>query len=85
MAPTYVAEVKISLKDGVADPEGKNTLKAIDLLGYDGVKNVSSSKLFTIDVDVENVESAQELLNDVCRRLLANPVIHNFDVDIQEK
>ena len=84
MAPTYTAQVKISLKEGVADPEGQNTLKAIELLGYKGVTKVNSSKFFTLDIDAPDKENAQELLTDICKRLLSNPVIHNFDIVIDE-
>ena len=84
MAPLYNADVKISLKEGVADPEGQNTLKAIELLGYNGVTKVSSAKFFTLSIDAPDKERANELLTDICRRLLSNPVIHNFDITISD-
>jgi len=84
MAPVYNAEVKISLKEGVADPEGQNTLKAIELLGYKGVTRVDSAKFFTLDIEASDRGGAEELLTDICRRLLSNPVIHNFDITVKE-
>ncbi len=46
-----IAEVRVELKKGVADPEGKNTLKALELLGFQGLKDVKTVKVFDIYLD----------------------------------
>jgi phosphoribosylformylglycinamidine synthase PurS subunit len=74
-----LAEIKIELKKGVADPEGQNTRKALELLGFEGIRNVRSVKVFEIDLDVPS-ESAGAMCEEMCRKLLANPVIQNFSV-----
>ncbi len=48
-----VAEIRIELKPGVADPEGKNTKKALELLGFDDIKGVRSIKMFEIEMDAD--------------------------------
>ena len=75
----YTVDVRVSLKKGVADPEGKNTKKALELLGFD-VKGVSSSKVFTISVEADGEDQAEWQVKEMCRKLLANPVIHNYDI-----
>ncbi len=77
-----VVEVRITLKKGVADPEGKNTLKALELLGFEGVREVRSVKVFEIETDGET-EETERSVEEMCRKLLANPVIHNYTIRIK--
>lgn len=74
------AFVEIHLKKGVADPEGSNTLKALKLLGFENATDVKSAKLFEIDLKEENRGKAKALLEEMCNRLLANPVIHDYQI-----
>ncbi len=75
----YTVDIQIRLKKGVADPEGKNTRKALALLGF-SVGDVHTSKIFTITFDAQSPEEAEAVVDDMCRKLLANPVIHNYDI-----
>uniref|UniRef100_A0A7J2TLN1 Phosphoribosylformylglycinamidine synthase subunit PurS n=1 Tax=Archaeoglobus fulgidus TaxID=2234 RepID=A0A7J2TLN1_ARCFL len=75
-----IADVYIELKEGVADPEGESTLKALRLLGYKRVKRVSSIKVYRIEIDAKNREEAEKELKEMCERLLANPVIHRYKI-----
>ncbi len=79
-----VAEVIIELKKGITDPEGMNTKKALNLLGWD-VEDVRSGKIFEIDLgkDVAEEEALKEV-EAMCKRLLANPVIQTYDILIIE-
>ncbi len=77
-----VAEVRIELKKGVADPEGKNTLKALELLGFEGVKDVKSVKVFDIVIEGDSGH-AEKKVEEMCKKLLANPVIHNYSIKIK--
>ncbi len=74
------AFVEIHLKKGVADPEGSNTLKALKLLGFENATDVKSAKLFEIDLKEENDAKANAILEEMCNRLLANPVIHDYQI-----
>lgn len=77
-----IAEVRITLKKGVADPEGKNTLKALELLGFKGVRDVRTLKVFEIEVDGRKKE-VEKKVEEMCRKLLANPVIHNYSITVR--
>ena len=75
--------VEIDLKKGVTDPEGKNTQKALELLGFEGINSVKSSKLFIIDLATEDKKEAESQAQEMCKRLLANPVVHNYTMTIE--
>lgn len=78
-----VAEIRIELKQGVADPEGQNTRKALELLGFKGIKGVRSIKTFEVELD-SPAEEAKKQGEEMCRKLLANPVIQKFKVEIKQ-
>ena len=80
----YEIEVRIVLKKGVADPEGANTAKALKLLGFSDIKDVKSAKLFRIFLDADDGERAEARAREMCDQLLANPVIHDFDINVKE-
>jgi phosphoribosylformylglycinamidine synthase len=86
-------DVTIKLKEGVADPEGENTKKALNLLGFREVRRVKTMKIFRIGIEKQNQgEKAEEeeegapevnkTVEEMCRKLLANPVIHDYTITI---
>ena len=77
-----VEEIRIELKPVVADPEGKNTKKALELLGFNDIKGVRSIKMFEIEMDADPTVARKEC-EEMCRKLLANPVIQKFRVDLR--
>lgn len=78
----YTAEVRVNLKKGVADPEGMNTRKALELLGFKDIADVKSVKVFQIRMDAADESAARKRAEEMCKRLLVNPVIHNFTIDV---
>ena len=77
-----VIEIRIELKKGVADPEGKNTKKTLEALGFEGLRDVKSVKLFEVELDMAEDE-AVKAGEEMCRKLLANPVIQNYKVTVR--
>jgi phosphoribosylformylglycinamidine synthase subunit PurS len=75
-------EIRIMLKKGVADPEGRNTQKTLESLGFEGVKSVKTVKLFEMELDM-SPEDAKKAGEEMCRKLLANPVIQNYTVTVR--
>jgi phosphoribosylformylglycinamidine synthase subunit PurS len=77
----YDAEVKISLKKGMLNPEASTIQRALALLGYEveGTDTIQTIK-FIIDEKDETV--AREEVDDMCQRLLCNPVIHDYEIKI---
>ena len=68
------ARVLIRPKEGILDPQGQAVERALPALGFDGVANVHVGRL--VELDVENVDQVPEM----CERLLANPLIEDYEV-----
>jgi phosphoribosylformylglycinamidine synthase len=77
------AQVQVHLKKGVADPEGGNTLKALKLLGFDSTVEVKSARLFEISLEEDDEDKAKQIVEEMCRKLLANPVIHDYTISLK--
>ena len=76
------AKVTVRLKAGVLDPQGKAILHAAHSLDCKGVKDVRVGKIFEIDLGESSLSSAQETLENLSNKLLANTVIETFEVEI---
>ncbi len=76
------AEIRVELKKGVADPEGGNVRKTLGLLGFDGIEHVGSVKVYRLRLSEADEDRARAQLEQMCHKLLANPVIHNYSVRI---
>lgn len=76
------AHVTVHLKPGISDPEGQNTTKALHLLGFDAVREVHTTKIWEIDLGDVDEAAGREQADRMCRRLLTNPVIHDYTVEI---
>ncbi len=80
-----IVNIRVGLKPGVADPEGTNTLKALQLLGFEKLSKVSSARSFRLELpDVKSVEDARAEAERMCQRLLANPVVHDYTIEVAE-
>ena len=79
------ARVEIHLKKGVTDPEGDNVLKALKLLGFSSVTAVRSIKVFEIDVSERTPAKVRTAVEEMCRKLLANPVIHDYRIELASR
>jgi len=71
----WMAEVHVSLRPGIADPEGQTISSALRSLGHASVSEVRSGKLLRIAFEAPDPASAESTVDDMCRRLLANPVM----------
>jgi len=81
----FEARVKIGLKKGVSDPEGANTLKALHLLGFNNVKEAKTIRIVDLLIDGKNKDEVKNKVEQMCQRLLTNPVIHTYKIDVIEK
>ncbi|HDN83346.1 MAG TPA: phosphoribosylformylglycinamidine synthase, purS protein [Candidatus Altiarchaeales archaeon] len=80
----YTFEVKVKLKPGIIDAEGETVRKALELLGYK-VSKVKSVKVYVISIRSSSKEEAIEEVEEMCKRLLANPVIQEYEIKAIEK
>ena len=77
------ARVIITLKNGVLDPQGKAISNAVSHLGIDGVRDVRQGKFIEVDLAETDAVRAREMLDRMCRELLANPVIENYRYELE--
>jgi phosphoribosylformylglycinamidine synthase PurS subunit len=81
----FEAKVTIGLKKGVSDPEGANTLKALHLLGFNTVKEAKTIRTVDLLIDGKNKNEVKKKVEQMCQRLLTNPVIHTYKIEVVEK
>jgi len=81
----FEAKVIIGLKKGVSDPEGANTLKALKLLGFENVKEAKMIRTVDLLIDGKSKKEVEKNVEQMCQRLLTNPVIHTYKIDITKK
>lgn len=80
----YRAKIEVSLKPGHSDPEGEMTAQSLIELKF-STKKVNVSKLYTIFFKAESKENAEEIIEQMCRKLLANPIKDNYSFEIEEE
>ena len=71
----WLAHVHVALRSGIADPEGTTIAGALRSLGYDSVSEVRAGKSLRIAFEADDPATAEATVADMCRRLLANPVM----------
>lgn len=72
--------VIVTLKRDVLDPQGKTIKKALENMSFKYVNNVRQGKYFEIDIDEKNQKKAEEKVEEMCKKLLANLVIENYKI-----
>lgn len=82
---TFKVEIRIVPREGILDPQGKAVAGALHSLGFEGVEGVHVGRLITLSLTAEAAADAEERAREMCRRLLANPVIEDFDVRVAEE
>ena len=80
---SFAAHVNVMLKPGIADPQGQTIERALPALGYDEVTEVRVGKRIELRLEADDVEDAMRRVNEMCERLLANPVIESYEVSLQ--
>jgi phosphoribosylformylglycinamidine synthase len=78
----YKANVYVSLKKQVLDPQGKTIQHALHDLGFTSVTSLRYGKFVEVELDSKSREEAAEQLDAICRKLLANPVIEDYRFEI---
>ena len=76
--------VEVTLRTGIADPEGATIERALPALGFTGVRAVRAGKLFRFDVEAESADQALSTAQALAERLLSNPVIEDAHARLDE-
>jgi phosphoribosylformylglycinamidine synthase len=80
----YLARVYVTLKPTVNDPQGITILGALHSLGFSDVESVRAGKYLEVRLDAKDKKQAQKQLAEMCRKLLANPVIEDSRFELEE-
>jgi len=80
----YLAKIYVSLKPTVNDPQGLTIRGALHNLGFIEVTNVRMGKYIEVKIEENDETRAQEQINEMCRKLLANPIIENYTFELRK-
>ena len=80
--PLFTAKIRVTLRPSILDPQGKAVEHAIASLGTARVSGVRIGKYIEARIDAPNEAEARGAAEDVCKRLLANPVMEDFTCEI---
>ncbi|HUF77886.1 MAG TPA: phosphoribosylformylglycinamidine synthase subunit PurS [Thermoanaerobaculia bacterium] len=76
------ATVTVYPRREILDPQGKAIREALGRIGFTGVEDVRAGKSFEIELAGEDREAAGRVLEEMCRKLLANPVVEDYSIDL---
>jgi phosphoribosylformylglycinamidine synthase len=80
----YFAQIYVTLRPSVLDPQGTAVQSGLQHMGYDNVEQVRIGKYIEVTLNADSLEAAQQQLDRICDQLLANPVIENYRFDLKE-
>jgi phosphoribosylformylglycinamidine synthase subunit PurS len=80
----YAVRIDVTHLPGVLDPAGATVERALPALGYDNVSGVSIAKTIRLALDADSEGAARAQVDEMCRQLLANPVIELYTVELTE-
>ena len=81
---SYIARIKVTLKELVNDPQGLAVEDGLKTLGFEEINNVRIGKYIEINLNAPNEEMAREQLNEMCKKLLSNIVIENYEFELEQ-
>jgi len=79
---TFEVRVEVRLRPGIADPQGSTVERALPALGFIGVRGVRMGKSVRFEVEAADEEGARRTAEDLCRRLLTNPVMEDAHIEV---
>lgn len=80
----YLARVYVTLKPTVNDPQGLTVRGALHSLGFEAVESVRAGKYLEVRLDAKDAKAAEKQLTEMCKKLLANPVIEEYRFEVEE-
>lgn len=78
------AKIQVRLKKGILDPQGKTVNNALHHLGFQNIEHVRVGKLIEFEIKDSDNKKALQLIEDACKKLLANPVIEDYTYELEE-
>lgn len=82
---SYKAKIKITLRKGILDVQGKAVEQALHSMDYDIMTNVRIGKYVELDITAQNDGQAEEFVREACEKLIANPIVEDYEIVISEQ
>ncbi|HVT86230.1 MAG TPA: phosphoribosylformylglycinamidine synthase subunit PurS [Chitinophagaceae bacterium] len=79
---TYTVQIKVMPLKELLDPQGKAVKGGLESLGLNGIEDVRIGKNITLQIDAENPDQAKQIAEDASKKLLANPVMEYFEINV---
>jgi phosphoribosylformylglycinamidine synthase len=77
----FTVQIRVTLRPSILDPQGKATQHALGQLGFDGIRSVRMGKFVAMRVEAASEDEARDVATEACRKLLANPVMEDFEIE----
>ncbi len=79
----YKAKIRVTLRPSILDVQGKAVEHALDNLGYSTVESARIGKYIEVIIDEESASETERVALEICQKLLANPVMEDYSIDIE--
>ena len=80
----YLAKIKITLRKSILDPQGKAIEHSLKSLGYDEIEDTRIGKYIELKINAKSEEEASDIADKACEKLLANPVMEDYEFEISK-
>lgn len=81
----FIAKIRITLRKGILDVQGKTVENALHSMEFQSIGNVRIGKFVELAVSAESKDSAYALVDSACKKLIANPIIEDYFIDLSEQ
>ncbi|NTW57349.1 MAG: phosphoribosylformylglycinamidine synthase subunit PurS [Chlorobiaceae bacterium] len=80
----YLAKIKVTLRQSILDVQGKAVEHALKNLGYNSVESARIGKYIEVTINEADREQAERVGNEICQKLLSNPVMENYSLELEK-
>lgn len=80
----FSSKIKITLRKNILDPQGKTIEHSLKSMGYNSILDTRIGKFVELKVEADSLDKAKQITDDACKKLLANPVMEDYEFEISE-
>jgi len=80
----YSAKIYITLREGILDVQGKTVEHALHSISFDKLSDLKIGKYVRLTAEAESIDNARKIIDDACKQLIANPIIEDYQIDLEE-
>ncbi len=80
----FKAIIRITLRKGILDVQGKAVENGLHSIDFNQINNVRIGRYVELDVQANDANDAKNIVSDACKKLIANPIVEDFDIEIKE-